>query len=307
VSIIGSLDDLPGDIEHAAVSIGMFDGVHLGHQALLAVLRSEAERISGPSIALTFDRHPLELVAPDRAPLYIDTVDQKAKLIENTGVDIVVVASFNHELADLTPQEFADKILVSKLKAAAVVVGTNFKFGRRRSGDVDTLRELGAERDFRVVGVEPIVIAGAKVSSTRIRHTIEKGDVESAARLLGRSFRLQGRVVSGRQLGRKLGFPTANIDVGPRQVVPGNGVYAVCVFVEGKNRPGVCNIGNRPTVDGETKTIEVHIDGFTGNIYDKEIGVEFHCRLRDEVRFESLEILSAQIAKDVEVARGCLS
>ncbi|MEN6372859.1 MAG: bifunctional riboflavin kinase/FAD synthetase [Armatimonadota bacterium] len=305
--VIRGLENVPEGIGKSAVSIGMFDGVHLGHQALLSVLRSEAERVDGPAVVFTFDRHPMELLGPDRAPLYITTLDQKIELIENAGADMVVVASFDHALADLSPEEFVDRILVKKLNAAVVVVGSNFKFGRKRAGDIDKLTELGKERGFKVVTVEPIVAHGSKVSSTRVRNAIERGDVESAGKLLGHPFNMIGRVVSGQGLGRKLGFPTANIDVEPKQIVPANGVYAVEVILEGKHLTGVCNIGVRPTLGVNERSIEIYIDGFEGNIYGAEIASAFHCRLRDEVKFEDLEALKAQIAKDVIAAREQLT
>ncbi|MEN6521974.1 MAG: bifunctional riboflavin kinase/FAD synthetase [Armatimonadota bacterium] len=304
---VRGLVNVPEGIGKSAVSIGMFDGVHLGHQALLSVLRSEAERIGGPAVVFTFDRHPMELLGPDKAPLYITTLDQKLKLIENAGADMVVVASFDHALADLSPEEFVDRILVKKLNAAVVVVGSNFKFGQKRAGDIDKLTELGKERGFKVVTVEPIVAHGSKVSSTRVRNAIERGDVESAGKFLGHPFTMLGRVVSGLGLGRKLGFPTANIEVEPKQIVPSNGVYAVEVIIEGRHLPGVCNIGVRPTLDMHTRSIEIYIDGFEGNIYGAEIASAFHYRLRDEVKFENLETLKAQIAKDVLSAREQLT
>lgn len=304
--IIEGLENVPEEIEKSAVSIGMFDGVHLGHQALLSVVRSEAERIGGPAVVFTFDRHPMELLGPDRAPFYITTLDQKLKLIADAGADMVVVAEFDHALADLSPEEFVDKFLVEKFKASVVVVGTNFKFGRKRAGDIDKLKELGTERGFRVVTVEPISAHGSKVSSTRVRNAIDRGDVETAGKLLGRPFTMLGRVVRGQELGRKLGFPTANIEVEPRQIVPRNGVYAVEVILEGNPLPGVCNIGVRPTLDLHERSIEIYIDGFEGNIYGAAIGAAFRCKLRDEVRFESLEALTAQIAEDVIAARHAL-
>lgn len=299
----GRLKGVPRDLVRSAVSIGMFDGVHLGHRTLLAALRSQAERIGGLAVVLTFDTHPLETLAPERAPRCITTLEQKVRLLEEAGADLVVVAAFDRAFAELTPEEFVDQVLISRLKAAAVVVGANFRFGRKRSGDVDRLRALGRERGFEVVSVEPVIVHGSPVSSTRVRNAIERGDVEMAAQLLGRPFTMLGRVVKGLGLGRKLGFPTANVEVVPRQIVPRNGVYAVRALVAGRSYPGVCSIGTRPTLDGTDRTIEIYIDGFEGNIYDAEIGTAFYSRLRDEVRFESLESLAAQISKDVEEAR----
>jgi len=307
VNVIMGLENVPDGLVKSAVSIGIFDGVHLGHQTLLSVLRSEAERLSGPAVVLTFDRHPSELLSQGNAPLYITPLDRRLELIQQTGVDLVVVAQFDEKLAALTPEEFTDQVLIDRLKAASVVVGTNFRFGRKRMGDIEHLRRLGEERGFRVVGVEPIMVHGAKVSSTRVRHAIERGDVESAAKLLGRPFTLYGKVVTGLGLGRKLGFPTANIDVVPKQIVPGYGVYGVRVQIKENRFSGVCNIGTRPTLDLDERSIEVHIDGFEGNIVGEEISVMFHCRLRDEIKFGSLEELIEQISKDIVTARKCLA
>lgn len=306
MSAILGLEEIPHDFPQCAVSIGVFDGVHLGHQALLSVLQSEAKRVSGPSVVLTFDRHPLELLSPDKSPFYITTLDQKLKLIEEAGANTIVLARFEHELSDLSPEDFVDEVLISKLKASTVVVGANFKFGHNRIGDVHRLQELGAERGIRVVSVEPVIIHGSKVSSTRVRHSIERGDIELAGRLLGRPFTMLGKVITGLGLGRKLGFPTANIEVSPRQAVPANGVYAVKVEIDGKPWPGVINIGVRPTLDMTTRSIEVHLIEFDGDLVGREVGIEFHCRIRDEVRFASIEELVEQIGKDVEAAREIL-
>lgn len=301
-----NIEGLPDDLDRSAVSIGIFDGVHVGHQTLLAVLRSRAEQLGVPAIALTFDRHPTELLAPDRVPKYISTLKQKLELLGNAGVDHVAVVRFDHGVADLSPEDFVERILVEKLKAKSVVVGTNFRFGHKRIGDVEQLRELGRERDFGVISVEPVVVQGATVSSTRVRKTIERGEVDVAAKLLGRPFTLLGRVVHGKEIGRTLGFPTANIEAGPRQLVPPDGVYAVQAVVDGVVWPGACGISTRPTFDGTERTIEVIIDGFSGNIYGVELPTIFYRKLRDPVKFDSPESLAEQLRKDVEDAKKCL-
>ena len=290
----------------SAVTIGMFDGVHLGHRSLLAALRSEAERIEGEAVVLTFDRHPMELLASEHAPLYINTLEQRVRLLEDAGAEQVVVARFDNKLADMSPEEFVDQTLIGDLKAAAVIVGTNFRFGKKRAGDVELLRKLGDERGFRVVGVEPAMVHGAPVSSTRVRNAIERGDIKAAAELLGRPFAMLGRVVTGRGIGRELGFPTANIDVGQRQITPCNGIYAVRVMVAGKEMSGVCSIGVRPTLGPGERVTEVYIEGFEGNLYGVELEVAFYARMRDEIKFDSLDSLTAQIALDVEEAKRLL-
>jgi len=303
VSVIGGIEAVPRDLSRSAVSIGIFDGMHLGHRSLLAALRSEAQRAGGPAVVLTFDRHPLELLAPERAPRYINTIDQKLRLLEEAGAQLVVLARFDHSLADLSPDEFVDQVIVGRLRAAAVVVGSNFRFGWKRSGDMGRLRALGTERGFRVVSVEPAMVHGAPVSSTRVRNAIERGDVRSAAVLLGQPFTMLGTVIPGLGLGRKLGFPTANVEVAPKQIVPRDGVYAVRALVGGESLPGVCSIGTRPTIESAPRAIETYIDGFEGSIYGAGIGTAFYHRMRDEAEFDSLESLAAQIANDVEAAR----
>jgi riboflavin kinase / FMN adenylyltransferase len=296
------------DVVHskAAVTIGVFDGVHVGHRMLLGVLKSEAARLGGLAVVLTFDAHPAELLAPDRAPLYITTQEQKVQLLKEAGADLVVVSTFDRDMADLTPEEFVDHIIVEHLKGGSVVVGSNFRFGHRRAGDVDVLRQLGEDRGFRVISAEPAMIHGSPVSSTRVRHALERGDVALAADLLGRPFTMLGRVVMGLGLGRKLGYPTANIEVASRQLVPHDGVYAVKAAFDGTVMPGVCSIGTRPTIGITERTIEVLIDGFEGDIYDAELATTFHARLRDQIKFESLEKLTEQIALDVQAARKVL-
>lgn len=301
--VIIGIENLPDELDNSAVSIGMFDGVHLGHQLLLAVLESESKRVKGTSVVLTFDRHPLELLSPDKSPHYITTLGQKLGLLQDAEADLIAVACFDHKLADLTPEEFVDQIIVSRLKASVVVVGANFRFGRKRVGDVEQLCELGKERGFRVVSVEPMMVGGAKVSSTRVRNAIERGDVQSAARLLGRPFKMVGAVVTGQGLGRKLGFPTANLDVANGQIIPANGVYAVQVYLKGKSYVGACGIGTRPTVGGKGRTVEIHIVDFEDDILGAEICVAFECRLRDEVKFDTLDLLVAQMSRDVESAK----
>ncbi len=300
---IVTLDDVPGAFGRCAVSIGVFDGVHLGHQALLAVLRAEAARLGVRDVVLTFDRHPRALLAPEREPRYLTTLDQKVDLLQSTGVQNVVVAKFDHALADLTAEEFVDRVLIDRLHCAVVVVGSNFKFGKHRSGDIKALRQIGDARGLRVIGVEPTVFQGAPVSSTRVRHTIERGEVDTAALLLGRPFTMFGEVVTGLGLGRQLGYPTANVDVADRQIVPPDGVYAVEAIVDGRCYAAACSIGHRPTIDGTEHAIEVLIDDFLGDIYGTRLGVVFRRKLRDQQKFESLASLIAQIGVDIAEAR----
>lgn len=283
-----------------AVAVGVFDGVHWGHRAIFERLKAEASEAGIETLALTFEKHPSELLAPNRAPLYINTLDQRLELIQEAGVDSIVVADFNPKLAALTREEFLSSVLKERLQAKRVIVGANFRFGRDREGDVRYLKEAGSAMDMKVVVVPAVIVSGGPVSSTRIRALIERGDVEAASRLLGRRFVLRGTVVQGRRIGRKLGFPTANIRTEPRQLVPGRGVYSVEAPIENTTYAGVCNIGSRPTFDGGELTIEVHLSEFEGDIYGRRLDVVFCRRLRDEMKFETPERLVEQIRRDLE-------
>ena len=306
MSVIYGLENVPRQPTGRAVAIGVFDGVHWGHRAIFQQLLTEAEHLGLEPLAMTFEKHPTELLAPSRAPHYINTVSQRVELILASGVKTVVVADFSSALANMVRREFISDVLRSRLQARRVVVGANFRFGNGREGDIRYLSETGPSYGMRTVVVPAVIVNDGPVSSTRIRALIEKGDVEAASKLLGRRFALRGEVVAGRQIGRTIGFPTANIRTEPRQLIPARGVYAVEMTLDETTYRGVCNIGTRPTFDGRTVTVEVHIAGFEGNIYGEHVDVIFCRRLRDEMAFESTESLAAQISRDIESARkGC--
>ncbi len=285
-----------------AVAIGVFDGVHWGHQAIFHCLVETASSASIPSACLTFKTHPAELLAPNRAPLYINTLDQRIEVILTTGVDEVITADFTPAIADTPREDFMKDILVETLGANRLVVGSNFRFGRDREGDIRYLTSEGPRFGIEVQAVPAVVIDGAPVSSTRIRALVARGDIESAAKLLGRRFTLRGTVVAGRRIGRTMGFPTANLDTAPRQLKPARGVYAVEVVLDKIAYRGVCNIGQRPTFSGDQETIEVHLGGFEGDIYGRSLDVSFVRRLRNEMVFENAETLAQQIRLDLEQA-----
>jgi len=284
----------------AAVSIGVFDGVHIGHRSLLSLLRSQAAAKDVTPVVLTFDRLPEELIAPDRAPLCINTLEQKLQLLSSAGAARVVVSPFDHTVAGLSPEDFVEVILLEELHAEVVVVGSNFRFGRGRAGDVNMLRQLGEKKGFGVVAVEPTTCRGSSVSSTRVRHAVSKGDLAGAAMLLGSRFTIRGRVVKGFGIGRKIGYPTANLQLSSRQIVPVDGVYAVRVRVDGIWMPGVCSIGVRPTFGGTERVVEVLIHNFDSDIYGFEIDTEFHQKIRGQVKFDSVDALKKQIDLDLE-------
>jgi len=300
MGIIYGLDKVSGSENGRAVAIGVFDGVHWGHRGIFEQLVRVAGIHRIPSTALTFDKHPTEILAPSRAPLYITSLDQRIELIESLGVEEVVVAEFNYQLAHLTREDFVKEILVDILQAKQIVVGSNFRFGRNREGDIRYLNEMADENGFEITVVPSVIVDGGPASSTRIRSLISRGEVTRAAKLLGRLFALRGTVVMGEQVGRKMGFPTANLVTAERQLIPAKGVYAVESIISGTTYPGVCNIGNRPTFSGRRETIEVHFSNFSGDIYGKTLDVTFCRRLRDEIKFDSPEKLVEQIKLDIE-------
>ena len=302
MSVIYGIENVPREPNGRAVAVGVFDGVHWGHKAIFERLTAEASEAGIEALALTFEKHQAELLAPNRAPLYITTLDQRIELMQAAGVESIVVADFSPALASLARDRFVSSILQDKLQARRVIVGANFRFGKDREGDIRYLNEIAPSIGLTAVVVPAVIVSDGPVSSTRIRALIERGDVEAGSRLLGRRFALRGTVVSGRQVGRTIGFPTANICTEPRQLVPAIGVYWVEVTIENTMYSGVCNIGTRPTFDAEGLTVEVHISGFEGNIYGKRLDVVFCRRLRDEMAFETPESLAAQIRKDLQRA-----
>lgn len=287
------------DSTPAAVAIGVFDGVHRGHQAVLRRLTERAGAMGGRSIALTFDPHPLEFLDPSRAPRLLTSIGQRASVMEACGVEILGVLPFQ-QIRDLDPALFAVEILSLRLHARWVTVGENFRFGRDRQGDAGLLLEVGEREGF---GVDVVSMVGGEseaISSTRIRALLDGGDVEGAAELLGRRFELQGPVVHGDARGASIGFPTANLHVPERMAVPANGVYAAHATVRGVAHRAVVNIGVRPTFGSNVRTVEAHLIDFDGDIYGEEVSIAFVARLREERRFESLDALVQQISRDRE-------
>lgn len=300
MSIIYGLENVTPEMQGCVLAIGVFDGVHWGHRTIFKQLTDIASQHGLKSAVMTFDRHPAELLFPTRAPYYISTIEQRVENIKKTGVNHVIVAEFSPQLANLSKEDFVSGILLEKLKIKHVVVGSNFRFGKNREGDIRYLESIASQAGIGVTVVPSVIIDNGPVSSTRIREMIKRGDVVSAAKLLGRRFVLRGTVVTGRQVGRTIGFPTANIHTAPRQVVPARGVYAVEVTINNTTYGGVCNIGCRPTFDAGKVSIEVHISGFEGDIYGETLDVVFCRRLRDEIAFDSPEHLANQIKADLE-------
>jgi riboflavin kinase / FMN adenylyltransferase len=302
IHTLGWQETPPTDCRGGAVTIGNFDGVHRGHVALLAEVRRLAQRAGGPAIALTFDPHPLQLLRPERFQPVLTTVSYRAELLQKAGVDHVILLRTTPELLQRTPQEFFKEVLRQQLEARGIVEGENFGFGRKRSGNIETLAGLCAASGLTLTVVPPLHLDDIVVSSSRVRSALERGDVTEAARLLGRPYRLFGKVGSGQQRGRTLGFPTANLEP-VYTLVPGNGVYAVRVFVGDQTWPGAANIGPNPTFAEAARKVEVHLIDFQGNLYGQPLAVDFLARLRDTRPFAGVEDLKEQLRRDIEQTR----
>jgi len=298
--------------QRSAVAIGVFDGVHRGHQEILRRTVEKARAINATPLALTFDIHPEDLVAPSRAPGYICSLEQRGELIKSLGggIDSLVVVRFSREFAGLSPREFTESVLCERLAAEHILVGEDFHYGRARSGDLTTLRDDGQRLGFGVSVVPAVVDHGARISSTRIRDLIAVGDIDAAEQLLGHSVAIRGQVVHGKQLGRTLGFPTANLKPdNPRQIIPADGVYsAYTQLMDGRVIPSAVSIGTNPTTDTDgLRKVEANLlDGFDEQLYGQQITIVFVCRLRASLHFSSLEELIRQMKLDVIEARAML-
>ncbi|MDX1620887.1 MAG: bifunctional riboflavin kinase/FAD synthetase [Nitriliruptorales bacterium] len=304
--VVHSLEEL--DHAPSVVTIGVFDGVHRGHQTIIRRAVDDARERDCRSVAVTFDRHPEEVVRPDDVPPYLQTLDAKIETLTEQGLDVVFVLAFTPDLAELSPGQFIDRVLLGPLSVTAVVIGANFRFGHRAAGDIDTLTAAGQRHGFEVDAVDLLGADQAAISSTAIRAHLAEGDVAWAAQALGRPYRLRGTVGRGDGRGRSIGVPTANLDVEGRQLIPAVGVYAghVRVLGDGARYPCVTNIGSRPTFGGQDVTVEAHLFDVDLDLYDHELELGFSYRIRDERRFDGPEELVAQIHRDVERARSLL-
>lgn len=284
-------------------TIGNFDGVHLGHQAVLGQLAEAGSRLGLPAVVITFEPQPQEYFGAAAQAPRLTRLREKLQALRRYSVDRVVCLPFNESLAAMPAQQFIRQLLVDGLDVRYLVVGDDFRFGHRREGDFAMLKAAGEQHGFPVVSMHSFCVDGERVSSTRVREALARGDMATASMLLGRSYRMSGRVARGDQLGRKLGFPTANIHL-HRQATPVRGVFAVEMFgIEGEPLAGVANIGTRPTVSGTRTLLEVHLFDFEEQIYGRYVEVLFHRKLRDEVRFASLDALKQQIGLDSAAAR----
>ena len=310
MQLIENLEQISSVYPNAVVTMGNFDGVHKGHQALIHQVKEKAKALSGTSIAITFDPHPLRALGISSPPL-ITRRDQKIELIKATGVDVLICLPFTKELAALSAQSFIEDILVNTIGMKCIVIGPDNTFGKNRSGNIDTLREEGKRLDFETIVSSWVNDAGTddqRISSTRIRETVMAGDVEQARKFLGRHYQIRGKVIKGRERGgSQLGFPTANIKLHD-ELCPKLGVYAVTVETEdGGHHKGVANIGFSPTFGDEMFTIEVHILDYEKDLYGSRIRVNMVARLRDEKKFSGIDELASQIQADIQNAKEILS
>ena len=286
------------------LTIGNFDGVHRGHQALFERVKEWAKEIEGQSVVMTFHPHPMVVLSPENRPQFITPYERKLQLIEDSGVDVTIVAPFDRDFARVSAPHFIEEFLVERIRVRAIVVGHDYRFGRNREGDTRLLKEMGKRFGFEVETVAGIEIDGILVSSTAIRKLIKDGDLQRANKLLGRPYEIRGKVIKGRDRGgRILGFPTANIQLGD-QISPKFGVYVVEVDVNGTTYGGAANLGVNPTFGDNRVSLEVYILNFNRNIYGKTIVVRFLSRIRDETAFSSPKALKEQIQRDVEMVKS---
>jgi riboflavin kinase / FMN adenylyltransferase len=308
VIVVHDLAELPGDLGPTAVAVGKFDGVHLGHRAVLGRLADEAREHDLVPAVVTFDRNPLALLRPDQAPPPLVSVAQRLELLADAGVELTLMLAFDGALAALPPEEFAERYLFGGLRARAVLVGEDFRFGAHAAGDVALLERMAAERDARVVALPSVLGADAeRVSTTRVRRLLAEGEVGEAARLLGRPHAVRAVVVHGLQRGRELGWPTANLHPDAEGLVPADGVYAGWATVDGERYPAAVSVGDNPTFEGvPARQVEAYLLDVDLDLYGRTLEVAFVARLRGNTAFTGIEALKAQIGRDVETTRELL-
>ena len=310
MKIIHDPDKIIRPFENAVITIGNFDGVHIGHQALFHEVIERAQSIGGTSIAMTFEPHPLRVLTQNAHPPLITLYEQKVELIGRTNIDILICIPFTREFASLSADEFIRDLLVSKIGMKTIVVGEDYSFGKNREGSIDVLRTYAPKFGFRVVVPNWIKISKGfkeRISSTRIRELVTQGMMEQAEKMLGRHYQISGRVVAGRDRGGKLlGIPTANINLND-ELCPKTGIYAVTGECRGKEFKGAANIGYSPTFENHEFTVEVHIFDFNEDIYGEKIRLDFIKRIRDEMKFSNLADLVDQIHRDIAAAREILA
>ncbi|KFA99175.1 bifunctional riboflavin kinase/FAD synthetase [Vibrio mediterranei] len=303
MELIRGIHNLKSQHHGCVLTIGNFDGVHLGHQRVLEQVKKKALLLGLPAVVMTFEPQPMELFAKDKAPARLTRLRDKFELLEAMHLDRLLCVNFNRRFASMSPESFIKDLLVNKLGVKFLVIGDDFRFGKGREGNFDMLKKAGEEFGFEVVNTASFCVEDTRVSSTAIRQALASDHLDESAEMLGRHYTLSGRVAHGQKLARDFGFPTANISL-KRYVSPVRGVYAVQVYgVDSQPLPGIANVGKKPTVAGTTPDLEVHIFDFEGNLYGKQIEVALLHKIRDEKKFESLELLKQQIELDADVAR----
>ena len=298
---ISDLAALPGPL---FLAIGVFDGVHLGHQAVISTSARHAHSADGTPVVLTFDPHPAKILRPDNAPHLLTATQHKIEMIRGLGVEHLLVLNFDRKLAATRPEEFVEQLVINPKPLREICVGHEWSFGKDRAGNLNLLKELGVSWGFDVVGIAPVEVDGEVASSTAIRRAVEQGDFARAAKMLGREYTILGTVTEGAQLGKKIGYPTANLSAHSEQFPP-NGVYFAEAWIDGVLHHGVINLGFRPTVSGASRerVLEIYLLDFNRDIYGKDIEVRFLRYLRPEKKFDNIEALAHQIAADVKQAR----
>ena len=297
---LDSIAGLSGLKAPVHLALGVFDGVHLGHQEVIGRAVAAARKNGGLAGVLTFDPYPLRVLAPEKAPKrLLASLDHKARILEPLGVDFLLALPFDRERAQVAAEDFVRELVEAGTRT--ISAGEDWRFGHRRVGDRDLLGRMAEELGFRFEAVAPVMVDGERISSTRVRQAIRDGNLEAAEGMLGRPYTVAGRVVEGRKLGRELGFPTANLERGEEQYPP-DGVWAVRAVIKGEIRDGVANLGVRPTIDGKARTLEVHLFDEVGDLYGELLEVEFVRYLREEHKFGNLDELKAQLSKDAAAA-----
>jgi len=306
MEIIRDIDNIPEDFTGGVITIGNFDGVHLGHREIFRKIVEEAERRNTKSAVITFDPHPQKVMHPEKRPFFLLTpLNEKLDLISSCGVDAVILITFSAQFARVTAEEFVEDILWGKLRLSKLFVGYDYVFGKGRSGNAQCLKAYGKRFGFQVEEIGAVKRSGMISSSTNIRLSILDGNVKLASEMLGKPYNVSGTVVKGYKRGTDIGYPTANIQ--SEKVIPATGVYAILAELEGIRHQGVINIGSNPTFGNKEISAEVHLLDFKGDIYGKTITILFIDRLRDEIQFKGPEELARQIKKDIEQARKILS
>lgn len=305
MNVIHAAAELPGAPRRVCAAIGVFDGVHLGHQQVIRQTIADARHYEAVSTVITFDRHPNAVVAPHAVPPAIYSLEQKLDAIADLGTDVALVIQFDRAFSERTAESFIDELLSGFGSLRSLCVGREFTFGHRRQGNISLLERMGSQHGFMVHGLAAVALDGQVVSSTRIRERIQAGDLDAAGQMLGRDYEIAGRVVRGNHLGRKLGFPTANLEVAGLATPP-PGVWAVHAQLADQQYRGVANLGFRPTIKTGTGPVllEVHLFDFDQDCYDTRMKVQFVKRIREELKFESVEALQRQIDKDVATAQA---